>query len=192
MIPYKALDCPNYDNINNAILDYAKKHTNLLNNPDPDFEVKYCNFVDSKHFILHNPLLREFFDDIGVRLRDIYYTLTWNNPIRLHLDKPPVCWKMNWPVLNMENTAVRFFKLKDQSQNIDDYVRRTGDPSSKDFDNYELPYEPFEEQHRFRFDNKKPVIMNGQIPHDVGYYEGVRFPRLGIQVMFFSEPVHLL
>lgn len=211
--PYRVLDCPNYTEINNNLLDYVKKYTNLLtNNPhnvstyDPvNNPITYPNFPDKfgydiVHFAKANPKLIKWLASLKLTMRDAYFTLAWHvdcpisteSSCPIHLDKPPVYWKLNWPVLNMEQTAIRFFRLKDPTIDINTLVTQAGDPNSKDKDRYYLQYKDFEEIDRYRFNECRPVIMNGQEPHDVGFYENPVFPRIGLQVMFFKEPVHLL
>ena len=69
---------------------------------------------------------------------------------------------------------------------------RHGDPDSKDDDHYSLEYRDFDQFDCHDFNLNQPILMNGQIPHDIGFYPGAKFPRLGIQVMLMKEPIHLL
>jgi len=202
--------CDNYQAINNDLLDYIKQYTNLLTNDphtvgyDLTDPAVYCNFPSKfgysiQHFVKHNARLIEWLNASKLTLRDAYFTLCWvdqdsngKSPCPLHVDKPPVFWKMNWPILNMENTCIRFFQLKDQTQDLGELVFRRGDPDSKDRDHYLFRYENFEESARHRFDVPQPILMNGMIPHDVGFYADPVFPRIGLQIMFVREPVHLL
>lgn len=210
--PYRELECPDYEAINADLLDYVEKYTNLLTN-DPrahDYDkqknpIQYPNFPDRfgyniKHFVQANPRLIDWIHSYNLKLRDAYFTLAWytyseeasESSCPIHLDKPPVYWKLNWPILNMENTAVRFYRLKDPTLNIQDLVTRHGDPNSKDRDRYNLNYAHFVEIDRYRFNQCRPIIMNGMVPHDIGFYENPQFPRIGLQVMFMKEPLHLL
>ena len=207
---HRIMTCDNYQEINNDLLDYVDRYTNLLtNNPhasdyDSSDPAMYCNFpakfgYDIKHFIKHNYKLAKWLNESKLILRDAYFTLCWvvkepngRSSCPLHVDKPPVFWKMNWPILNMENTCIRFFQLKDQTQDLEELVFRRGDPDSKDQDHYLFKYENFEEIARHRFDTPQPILMNGMVPHDVGFYEDPVFPRIGLQIMFVKEPVHLL
>jgi hypothetical protein len=206
MVPFKVLECKDYAAIKEELLSYINEFTDLLTkNPfaedyDQNNPVKYPNFVDTIHFVKHNPKTIAWFKSLKLVMRDVYFTLTWYtdedsftvSPCKLHIDKPPVKWKMNFPVLNMEPTSVRFFKSKDIDLDIQSIVRRNGNPESKDNDNYGLPYSQFELDTLHRFDKNEPIIMNGQIPHDVGVHDAVKYPRIGIQFMFFPEPTHLV
>lgn len=198
MKPYKALPCENYDAINAEILKFLEQHTELLKKVPR----LYANFIDLKKFISFCPLIVDWAKNLNMRIRDAYFSYCKDrgnyygkhgySPCFIHLDKPPVHWKINWPVLNMENTCVRFFQLKDPKKNILDLVERKGDPNSKDNDVYALGYEEFDEIGRHDFKKNEPVLMDGLVPHDVGLYDGAIFPRIGIQMMLVKEPVHLL
>ena len=210
--PYRVLECPDYKEINAGLLDYVKQYTDIMtNNPysenyDPvNNPITYPNFPEKfgyniVHFAKANPLLLKWFATLGLVMRDAYFTLAWSaisdtsdqSSCPIHLDKPPVYWKLNWPILNMEQTAIRFFELVDPTKDIESLVERRGNPNSKDRDRYLLNYNDFVEIDRYKFDECKPVIMNGMIPHDVGFYENPTFPRVGLQVMFIKEPTHLL
>lgn len=203
---FKVIKCKNYTAIRDELLSYANKFTNILtNNPflenyDQKTPIKYPNFVDVIHFVKYNPITIEWLKSLKLVVRDAYFTLTWYttedaftvSPCKLHVDKPPVKWKMNFPVLNMEPTSIRFFKPKDANLDVQSVVMRHGNPDSKDNDNYQLPYTHFELDSIHYFNKNEPIIMNGLIPHDVGVHEDVKYPRVGIQFMFLSEPTHLL
>ncbi len=198
MKPFKVLPCKDYTQINNQIKDFLKSETTLL-------EVKpelYANFVDIRSFVSKCPLFVQWSRDNGMLIRDAYFSYCGSRgknfgkfgdtPCFIHLDKPPVHWKMNWPVLNMEGSCVRFFQTLDKTKDPNEYVMRDGDPDSKDHDYYSLDYRYFEETHRHDFDTNEPIIMDGLVPHDVGLYDNAEFPRIGLQVMFMKEPTHLL
>jgi hypothetical protein len=199
---YKKLDCPNYTEINQDLIDYVHKYTTLVTKSD---DYRYCNFPDRfgqsvRHFVNANPKLITWIESMKLILRDVYITLAWDvrcdeypeSSCPIHVDKPPVYWKLNWPIMNMQKTAVRFYEPKDHTIDINTLVKRTGDPNSKDYDNYLLEYKDFNEVDRHDFSNNQPIIMNGQVAHDVGFYPDPVFPRIGLQVMFFKEPTHLL
>jgi hypothetical protein len=202
-MPYfKILECLEYPEIREELLDYIKTYTNILTT-DPrnqKVSVQYANFVDIKHFSDHNPKMFNWCKSYQMIPRDAYFTLCWSrvssmssvSSCPIHLDKPPVHWKLNFPILNMEKTSVRFFELKDSTVDIQTLVTRIGNPDSKDRDAWLLDYKDFVEVDRHFFKNHEPIIMDGLIPHDVGFYEDQDFPRIGIQIMFVKEPVHLL
>ncbi len=198
MKPYKILYCLNYSSINKEITYYLENHTELLTKRPK----LYANFIDLKKFITLCPLLAQWAKGLGMTIRDAYFSYCRNrgqnfdehgdSPCHIHLDKPPVHWKINWPVLNMEGSCVRFFELKDKKNNVLDLVERKGDPHSKDHDLWGLDYKHFKETCRHDFRNNEPILMDGLVPHDVGLYDDAKFPRIGIQAMLVKEPIHLL
>jgi hypothetical protein len=198
MKPYKILTCPNYISINNEIKNYLENHTELLSKGAK----LYANFINLKKFITLCPLMVQWAKGHGMTIRDAYFSYCHDrgknfneygdSPCHIHLDKPPVHWKINWPVLNMEGSCVRFFELKDNKNNMLDFVQRRGDPHSKDHDVWGLEYKHFNEMCRHDFRNNEPILMDGLVPHDVGLYDDAKFPRIGIQAMLVKEPIHLL
>lgn len=177
------LDCKNYKEINQDIIRYLHTYTKLL---VPNKHAKYCNFVSTIHFIQNNPKLENWFISLNLKLRDVYFTLTWKNPIPIHVDKPPVEWKLNWPVLHTEKSFVRFFKANKEGV----IGIKSGDPNSKDNDNTLFNYNDFDVIEKIRFN--KPIIMNGLVQHDAWIEKNAIFPRIGLQCMFFNEPTHLI
>jgi hypothetical protein len=200
---YKPLKCTEYPEIRETLLEYIQAYTKLLDS-DPavsdGLDPRYANFVDIKHFLKHNPLMFDWCKSLDMIPRDAYFTLCWRSSCKIsdvsscpiHLDKPPVHWKLNFPILNMEKTSVRFFEPKDPTVDVQSLVTRAGDPDSKDHDAWLLNYDDFVEVDRHFFKNHEPIIMDGLVPHDVGFYEEQQFPRIGVQIMFMKEPTHLL
>ena len=199
---FRVLDCPNYQEINQDLIDYVHKYTTIAVKSQDYY---YCNFLDkfghtTVDFVKSNPKLISWFNTMKVSLKDVYFTLAWTvdslgypeSSCPIHLDKPPVCWKLNWPIMNMEKTSVRFYHPKDPQVDVNTIVNRLGDPTSKDHDHRLLRYNDFVEIERHDFYKNQPIIMNGLVAHDVGFYKNPEFPRIGMQVMFFKEPTHLL
>ena len=200
---YRVLDCPDYTEINQDLLEYVHKYTTIITKSET---YQYANFPDRfghniVHFVSANPKLVAWLSTMHLSLRDVYFTLAWRidclpeypeSSCPIHLDKPPEYWKLNWPILNMERTAVRFYEPKDTDVDINTLIERRGDPNSKDKDQYLLQYADFYEVERHNFAKNQPVLMNGQVAHDIGFYDNPVFPRIGLQGMFFKEPTHLL
>jgi hypothetical protein len=188
--PYKVLECKNFEEINKDLITFIEEHTDLLSKDTN--KIKYCNFFENKKlFYKFNNRLLEYWKSLDCLIRDFYFTLSWGGRVICHLDKPPVKWKCNWPVLNMEKSHMTFYKTKDLTQDINKLITKRGNPNSKDDDHYDIDITKMLETHRYRFD-KNPILINGQVPHGVIYDDDIVFPRIGIQFMFFNEPTHLL
>ena len=135
---YRVLDCTDYAEINQDLIDYVQKYTTIITESD---DYQYANFPDKfgrniMHFVNANPKLIAWLTTLNLTLRDAYFTLAWSvdcpgypeSSCPIHLDKPPVYWKLNWPILNMERTSVRFYEPKDADIDINTLVKRQGDP----------------------------------------------------------------
>jgi hypothetical protein len=190
MKPYVELDCPDFNLINQSLIEYIYNYTKLTTKNDKH---QYCNFIyDVKHLLQYNPLLANYLRSIRLQLRDFYFTLSWEFPgLGLHIDKPPVNWKCNWPIINFKHSIMQFWALHNDVKNLSEYVIRTGNPNSKDNDHYLFQIEDFQLTHEYQF-NERPILINGSIPHSVRYLNEQQFPRIGLQLMFFKEPLHLI
>lgn len=204
---YSVLECKNFFEINNELLQYVSTHTPHLQNYEPyrgldrllEFKL-YANFVsDIKHFVQHCPKLVAWCKSYKLLIRDAYFTVLYckynhngKHILPIHLDKPPHNWKINWPILNMEHTVLSFYTLKNPELDLQQLIIREGDPDSKDNDNYRLPANQFVREEIYDFSNQQPVLMNPSVPHDIYFKENPIFPRIGIQLNFFNVPQHLL
>lgn len=211
--PFIELTCPDYHEINADVLTYLHDRTGILQKDprqDPTIHVPYPNFVDTRDFVVHNPKLVQYLYNMKLRIKHVYYAVTWTpvkenttNPFEtfgnpdlvsscpIHMDRPPVQWKMNWPVMNVRGTGMRFFQPTNSQDDVATYLVRCGQAGSMDNDHWMLPYELFEETHRHIF-GSAPLLINGLVPHDVWFGPDANFPRIGLQIMFFNEPRHLL
>ena len=70
------------------------------------------------YFSIPNNPTKRWFDSLDLRVRDMSFTIT-NDSIKtsIHRDEPPVVAKINFPVLNTENTYNVWFN--DQREEID-------------------------------------------------------------------------
>ena len=89
--------------------------------------VKKSSIVDSKFFYNdtqiedfknHNPLIVKYFKDLGITIRHAgFLVASVDNP--LHYDEPRLnlnTIRMNWPVLNCENSKTKLYSVKDQGK----------------------------------------------------------------------------
>ena len=165
---YKILDCKNYKEVNQELLDFIIK--NKLENSK-----YFWNPVDIKELFKCCPLFKQWIIETKIPIRTVAVTV--GNDIYCcgpHVDTPPARYKLSWPILNTEQTFNRWYKIKDKTKFK---INRLGGKS------YEI-------------DNLEeiginevllPMIIDAGIPHDVYIKEG-KFPRLGLQCQFFNEP----
>jgi len=103
MKSYHILDCNKQQKIADSLYGYYVGLTanRLLS--------KFWNNLTRKeiqnYFLIPNNPCREWFDELGFRVRDMSFTI-YNEDIitSIHKDDPPVIAKINFPVLNTKDT----------------------------------------------------------------------------------------
>jgi hypothetical protein len=121
MKSYHILDCPQQQKIADSLYGYFKGIT--ANNPPSQF----WTFLTRKQIVEYlstpNLELLNWFHSMDLRVRDISFTVT-NETIKTspHVDEPPVVAKINFPVLNTQDTYNVWF---DNSGNEIDRVECT-------------------------------------------------------------------
>ena len=103
MKSYFILDCPNQQKIADSLYGYYlgitanKKIENFWNSLTRE-EIK-------NYFLLPNLEIKQWFDRLGLKVRDISFTI-YNEHIQttVHRDAPPVVAKINFPILNTQDT----------------------------------------------------------------------------------------
>ncbi len=103
MKSYHILDCDKQQKIADSLYGY---YVGLTANKTP---TKFWNKLSRQEIkeyfsIPNNPTMR-WFNDIGLRVRDMSFTI-YNETIStvIHRDEPPVIAKINFPVLNTKDT----------------------------------------------------------------------------------------
>ena len=99
MKSYFILDCPKLQKIQDSLYGYYVGIT--ANNKPKEFWTHCTRQQIKDYFSIPNLELRKWFDDLGLRVRDMSYTV-WNEDLHTtpHVDAPPVIAKINVPVLN--------------------------------------------------------------------------------------------
>jgi len=103
MKPYFILDCPKQQKITDSLCGYytsiiaTRTITKFWNNLSRE-EIK-------NYFSIPNIELKNWFDSLGLKVRDISFTVcNENTKVSPHVDEPPVIAKINFPVLNTQDT----------------------------------------------------------------------------------------
>lgn len=116
MKSYYILDCDNQQKIADSLFGY---YTGIVSNK------KLKNFWNhltrkeiQEYFSIPNNPCKLWFDGIGLRVRDMSYTI-YTDQIHtdIHTDEPPVVAKINFPVLNTKDTYNVWFD--EQNNEID-------------------------------------------------------------------------
>lgn len=100
------LPCNNVQEISKEIYNFLDTSTTLLTNP-----IIGWNFIDCKTLVLSSPNLLNFFKELKLKPRHAAVTiLTETGQLPMHVDEPPVIAKINFPVINTDGWANRWYK----------------------------------------------------------------------------------
>ena len=113
MKSYHILDCNNQQKIADSLYGYYVGLT--TNKPPSEFWNNLSREEIQNYLSIPNNPCKEWFDGLGLRVRDMSFTF-YNEEIitHIHKDEPPVIAKINFPVLNTKDTYNVWF---------DDYAR---------------------------------------------------------------------
>lgn len=111
---YHILECDNQTLIARELHFFLNKPNGPLSLP----VIKFWNFLDKKTAfacLKECPTLAEWFDSLGLRVRDISFTV-YNETVKTspHIDAPPVIAKINFPVINTADTYNVWFGDNDE------------------------------------------------------------------------------
>ena len=103
MKSYFILDCDTQQKIADSLYGYYVGIT--ANNKPTGFWNKLSRQQIVDYFSIPNNPTKKWFDKLGLRVRDMSYTI-YNEDITtdIHKDEPPVVAKINFPVLNTKDT----------------------------------------------------------------------------------------
>lgn len=102
---YAELHCESVKEISNEIFNFLKNETSLL------YTTKFgWNFLDCKKLLSSSPSLLSFFKQHKLVPRDAAITIITDNiHLGKHIDELPVIAKINFPVLNTNGWANRWY-----------------------------------------------------------------------------------
>ena len=113
MKSYHILDCDYQQKIADSLYGYYIGIT--ANRPPKEFWNHLSRQEIQNYMSIPNNPCRRWFDDMGLRVRDMSFTIyTDRITTDIHKDEPPVIAKVNFPVLNTHDTYNVWF---------DDYAR---------------------------------------------------------------------
>ena len=103
MKSYHILDCPNQQKIADSLYGYYIGIT--ANNKPKEFWNHLNRDQIQDYFQIPNNPCKKWFDSIGLKVRDMSFTIyDENTVVKMHRDDPPVIAKINFPVLNTKDT----------------------------------------------------------------------------------------
>lgn len=114
---YHILECDKQTEIAQELYFFLNKPHGPLSSP----VTKFWNFLDKKTAytcMKECPVLSNWFRGLGLRVREISFTV-YNETVKTtpHVDAPPVIAKINFPVLNTDDTYNVWFG--DHNEEID-------------------------------------------------------------------------
>lgn len=127
------------------------------------------------------PELREMFSSIGLSILFVGFFVTFKNESSIHIDNDDKPLRINFPVLNCENTETRFFKLKETNY---DTRSQTNGLTYKLLDADSCVFVD-------KFELTQAVVMRVLEPHQV-VVNSKTFPRVSCTVQFNEDISHLL
>ena len=113
MKSYHILDCDKQQKIADSLYGYYVGIT--ANRELKDFWNHLSRKEIQDYFQIPNNPCKEWFDNLGLKVRDMSFTI-YNEEIitHIHKDEPPVIAKINFPVLNTKDTYNVWFNDKDE------------------------------------------------------------------------------
>jgi hypothetical protein len=175
MIYYKRLDCVNYNEINEQILNYIESINAIENSKE------FWNPLATLDFVKSTPLLIRWMGTLNLRLHSVALTVaksTKSFPAP-HIDTPPAKIKLSWPILNCHSTFNNFYKIKKELSECNVYNNNLGGTLFHDLNDLEIA------------DSMQllgPALIDAGQPHDIVCKEDSQFPRLGLQIHLWKEP----
>ena len=185
--PYHQLDCPDdlQKTISEKTIDFLKTKHDILNVTKPSL----WNKLDTVEFVQAVPELLQYFKTLNLQLREVAFTICVSNEnANLHIDELPVTAKINFPILNTQDSRNLWYAVpNDLMSQVTPIVNKFGAAY------YNLGAIDLGQcQQLASVEVLKPVVFNSQIPHTIDMSKCQSFPRIILTCMFFKEPVDFL
>jgi len=179
MKTHHLLECNCLEQIQQEALAWIQQNTDLLTDAD-----EFWNPIDYKHFILCNPTLVEYCKTLKLIIREVAVLIANSNQgLPLHIDEAPVIAKINFPVLNTENTYTEWYDVSNL-QDLPNVKNQFGQPVP-DLSNAIT-------EKIATVEMTQPLVFNSSIAHRVVVGPKAELPRVVISCMFYKEPIELL
>jgi hypothetical protein len=184
MKPYVELECENLGIIQSKVFNYL-----VTNNILDDSQSGWI-FIDSMKLLSAIPELVNYFAKFKLYVRNTAITLArTSQDLSIHLDTLPVVAKINFPILNTDGWANRWYEVE---QSILDQCPLIKDKFGNDVEDLSLIPEKEFKLTAELLDMKKPIVFNSRIPHEVVKIADVVGPRIVASFTFHNEPLGLL
>jgi hypothetical protein len=185
--PYYQLDCPDdlQKTISEKTIDFLKTKYDIFNVKNPSL----WNKLDTVEFVRAVPELAQYFKTFNLQLRELAFTICVSNEnANLHIDELPVTAKINFPVLNTQDSRNLWYAVPEELMvQVKPIINKFGaayyDLSAIDLGQC---------QQLASVEVVKPVVFNSQLPHMIDMSKCKLFPRIVLTCMFFNQPIDFL
>lgn len=183
--PFKVLECDCLETIAKKTITFLKTETDLFN----QLELPLWNKLDTIKLVKAIPELVAYCKSLGLVIREAAVTVCSKlEDVGLHIDELPVVAKINFPILNTENTFNEWYSIP---QSLLDTVTPIRNHFGSEF--YNLQNIELDQCTKIGdFELTKPIVFNSQLPHKVRIADQAKFPRIMLSCTFFKQPIDLL
>lgn len=179
------LSCEHLGDIQQQTLEYLNNHTNLLK----ENSGQLWNKIQTIDYIKHCPSLVSYCKSLNLAIKEVSFTVVWESTqIYLHIDELPVTAKINFPILNTDNSTNLWYKIPNNL--FQQYPPIINSFNQKFYSFKDIDLSKCEILEETSLD--QPIVFNSQIPHTIKILDNSKFPRVVMPVMFFNEPLHYL
>jgi hypothetical protein len=182
---FRVIDCPTQSIISKKVLEFLSDRTTLLE----DKNLKLWNKIDTVALLRQVPEILEFYQGMNLKLREIAITIcNKNEDVNLHIDELPVVAKINFPILNTENTFNEWYQVPPE-------ILKSVTPIINQFNSayYDLGDVDLNACTKLaEYELLQPIVFNSQLPHKIRITGQTKFPRVVMSCTFFNEPVQWL
>lgn len=186
--PFHVLPCdPELQRtISDRVVEYLQTETDLFDNLASR---SLWNKLDTRALVQAVPELVGYFRAFGLQLKEVAVTVCNSNKNAvLHIDELPVVAKINFPILNTQDSLNLWY---DVPKELMDQVSPILNEFGKAFYDFSL-IDLSKCKKIAEVELLTPVVFNSQIPHMIDMSNCKEFPRLVLTCMFFNEPVDFL
>lgn len=185
MKPYHFLQCDNINTIQHKVLNFIETNTSLLDHVSHPW-----NFINTKELLQQVPELWDYFKSLKLFPNNMSFVVL-KNDLKLHVDVPPVCAKLNFPILNANKATNYWVNMpKEVYSQAPFYTDQLGNEV------YDLSFFSESELNQYTKtiveDFDQPMVFNSFIPHGVWYHPQDDQPRIILSVTFIKEPIEYL
>ena len=177
------LNCDSLSIIQQKTIKFLENFTDTFSSPPEQF----WNKINTVDFVKYCPELIQYCNTLNLKVKEISFTYSTSDCL-LHIDELPVVAKINFPILNTENTYNQWYSIP--SALFDQYPPTVNHFGSKYYSFNGIDLTQCQLLDETILD--APIVFNSQIPHLVKMLPNAKFPRIVLAVMFLKEPLHLL